>query len=301
MVKIALLGDIHLSQSKHKDFEANRFLALCDILSIKKYDWVIFMGDLLDKARPSLEELKLLKEGLNKIHAKKIVLDGNHEAVTKDSSTYDYIDIEGLDYVPYEALDIEGVKIHTMGYKNINKYLLLPRCDILLSHFRSNFGIIKEEVSTEEISKKANTVFLGDIHQVYSPLPNVHYTSSPYGIHFSKENHKHGYVELMVDNGTYEFCNVELDLPTKLILDLPIKACNSIKDTNNLVRVRVTGTSEELESLPRYSNVQYVVSLRLHEEEAKIHHKTDILESLLEIVSDTKEARSLLSRIYQEL
>lgn len=304
MVKIALVGDVHLTQSKHKEFEASRFVSLCRTISTKKYDMVIFMGDLFDKARPSLEEIQLLQlmvAHLNRVGVRTIVLDGNHEAVNKDSSTYDYLRIEGLEYLPYDMIIVDDVKIHTLGYKNLNKYILLPKCDILLSHFRSNFGIIKEEVNTEEIAKKANTVFLGDIHQVYSPLPNVHYTSSPYGIHFSKENHKHGYIELTVDSGTYEFCNVELNLPTKRILDLPIKACNSIQNKTDLLRIRVTGTSEELESLPKYTNVQYVVSLLLKEEETLVQNKTDILESLIEIVGNTKEARNLLTKVYQEL
>lgn len=304
MVKIALVGDVHLTQSKNKEFEANRFVSLCRTISTKKYDMVIFIGDLFDKARPSLEEIQLLQlmvSHLNRVGVRTIVLDGNHEAVNKDSSTYDYLRIEGLEYLSYDMIIVEDVKIHTLGYKNLNKYILLPKCDILLSHFRSNFGIIKEEVNTEEIAKKANTVFLGDIHQVYSPLPNVHYTSSPYGIHFSKENHKHGYIELTVDKGTYEFCNIELELPTKRILDLSIEACKNIQNTTDLLRVRVKGSSEELESLPKYNNVQYVVSLLLQEAETTVNTKTDILESLIDIVGDTTESRSLLSRVYKEL
>lgn len=304
MVKIALVGDVHLTQSKHKEFEANRFVSLCNTISTKKYDMVIFMGDLFDKARPSLEEIQLLQSCIFKLNTtgtQTLVLDGNHEAVTKDSSTFDYLRIEGLEYLPYDLLDIEGVKIHTLGYSNLNKYILLPKCDILLSHFRSNMGIIKEEISTQEVSKKAHTVFLGDIHQAYSPLPNVHYTSSPYGIHFSKENHKHGYIELILDNGKYEFSRVSLDLPTKIILDLSTKQCSSIKDTQNLLRVRVVGTSEELEALPKYSNVQYVMSLVLKQEDVQIHHKTDILEALISIVGDSNEARALLSKVYSSI
>lgn len=304
MVKIALVGDVHLTQSKNKEFEANRFLTLCDTISTKKYDMVIFMGDLFDRARPSLEELKLLKEGLSKLRTVKLVIDGNHEAVTKDSSTYDYVDIDGLSYRPYHILDIEGVKIHTLGYKNLSKHLVLPKCDILLSHFRSNMGIIKEEVSTEEIAKKANIVFLGDIHQEYSPLPNVHYTSSPYGIHFAKEDHKHGYIELVVNNGTYEFSRVQLELPTKRVLSLSAQECHNISNTTDLLRVRVVGSTEELEGLPRYRNVHYVTSLVLKEEATELTpkaHKADVLESLIANVGDTDEVRKVLTRVYQDM
>lgn len=307
MVKIALVGDVHLTQSKHKEFAANRFAALCGTISTKKYDMVIFMGDLFDRARPSLEEIQLLQFCIMKLNdrgVRTLVFDGNHEAVTKDSSTFDYLRIEGLEYLPYDLLDIEGVKIHTLGYSNLSKYILLPKCDILLSHFRSNFGIIKEEISTEEVSKKANIVFLGDIHQEYSPLPNVHYTSSPYGIHFSKENHKHGYVELVVNNGTYEFSRVPLDLPNKLILELDASSISKVTPNGNLLRIKVKGTPEELESLPRVPNVQYITSLKLKEETSLVSTKSikaNILESTIELVGDTLESRELLTRIYKEV
>jgi len=302
MLKIALLGDVHLSQSKlNKEFEANRFMLLCESISTKEYDVVIFTGDLFDKARPSLEEVSLLTEGLNKIKARKIVLDGNHEAVTKTSSTYDYIDIKGLEYKAFDRLELEGVSLFLLGYKRLKDYLLAPKSDILLTHFRSDFGIIKEEVDTLAISKKATKVFLGDIHQRYSPLGNVHYTGSPYGVHFSKEQPTHGYIELVVSDGSYTYEYVDLDLPTKVILEVLPKDVHKIDTKGNLLRVRVKGTSEELERLPEIPNVQYITQLSLREEVTQVTHKADILESLLSIVGDDAESRGLLTRIYKEI
>lgn len=304
MVRIALVGDCHVTQSKNKEFEANRFKLLCNTISTKKYDMVIFMGDLFDRARPSLEEIQIIQNSvmkLNRIGIRTIVFDGNHEAVTKDSSTYDYLRIEGLEYMPYDLLEIENVKVHTMGYKNLSNYILLPKCDILLSHFRSSFGIIKEEVNTSSIAKKATTVFLGDIHQRYSPLENVHYTGSPYGVHFSKENHKYGYIELIIDNGKYTYHYVDLNLPTKRILDMSIKASNCITNTEDLLRIRVQGTSEELEKLKQYSNVNYITSLVLKEQSISVDLRTDILDTLILNIGESPEVRRVLSKIYKEI
>lgn len=302
MVKIALLGDVHLKQSKlYKEFEANRFKLLCKTISAKEYDIVIFIGDLLDKARPSLEEIALLTEGLSYIKSRKIVLDGNHEAVSKSTCTYDYIDIPDLEYQEFTQMNIEGVSLFLMGYKRLKDYLLVPKSDILLSHFRSNFGIIKEEADTESIAKKANTVFLGDIHQRHSPLSNVFYTGSPYGIHFSKEQHKQGYIELEISNKEYKYTYCDLDLPTLVIKDIEAKDASTLDPKDNILRVRVKGSSEELEALPNIPNVQYITSLVLREVQTQVISKTDILESLIHIVGDDKESRNLLTRIYKEI
>lgn len=302
MLKIALLGDVHLKQSNlYKEFEANRFKLLCNTISAKEYDVVIFIGDLLDKARPSLEEILLLSEGLSSIQARKIVLDGNHEAVSKSTSTYDYINVPNLEYMSFDKLTLEGVSIFLMGYKRLKDYLLVPKSDILLSHFRSNFGFIKEEVDTEAISKKASTVILGDIHKRHNPLPNVTYTGSPYGVHFSKEQTQHGYIELLLDKGKYTFRHIDLELPTLIIKEIDAKDINTINPMDNLIRVKVRGSSEELEALPSIKNVQYITSLVLREQETQVIHKTDILETLISIVGDDTHSRGLLTRIHKEI
>lgn len=310
MVRIALLGDVHLALSKNTEFERNRFLQLITQLSIKKYDIVIFLGDLFNNPRPTLEEIQLLQfsiSKLNQVGIRTIVIDGNHEAVTKSSSTYDYLKIEGLEYLPYNRLDVEDVSIQTLGYSNLDKYVVTNKSDILLSHFRSNFGIIKEEISTKDVSKKANTVILGDIHQKYSPLPNVHYTGSPYSIHFTREPHDYGYIELNIDSGTYKFDHVVLNLPSKRIAVASSTSVSDIEkciqNPEDLIRIRVHGSSKELEQLPTIPNVTYVTSLILQEQESNVKNytSTDILETLILAVGDTKVSRNILTNIYKEI
>lgn len=305
MTRIALIGDVHVTQSKNKEFEAKRFLELCSCIGAKGYDEVIFMGDLFDKARPSLEEIDLVRKGLSLISANKIVIDGNHEAVSKYSSTYDYIDIAGLSYKPFDKITIEGFSMFLLGYKNINNYITIPKCDFILSHFRSNFGIIKEEINVQAIANKASLyTFLGDIHQCYSPMENVYYTSSPYGIHFSKEQHKHGYIELNIDGSNVAYERVTLDLPTKVILDMtPDEIVNNILklDTRHLYRIRVTGSPEQLDGLPQIPNIQFITQLTLVEAQASVEVNTDILESLIALVGEHKEVRNVLTQIYKEL
>jgi DNA repair exonuclease SbcCD nuclease subunit len=301
MTRVALVGDVHLTLSKNKEFEANRFELLCKTLNTKEYDKVIFMGDLLDRARPSLEELSLLRKGLLSIEAEKIIIDGNHEAVTKDSCTYDYLDIPNVSYKEFEMDYLDDVSVFFMGYKRLKDYLLIPKTFILLSHFRSNFGIIKEEVDTLAISKKAKQVFLGDIHQRHQPIDNVVYTGSPYGIHFSREAHKHGYIELTLDKGTFTYSYVDLELPTKRIINATTDTINECINDKDLFRINVTGNSKELEELPQIGNVQYVTQLILQEAEVTIDTKTDMLESLISIVGESLETRRVLSKVYKEI
>lgn len=305
MPRIALIGDVHVTQSKNKDFEAKRFLELCSCIGAKGYDTVIFMGDLFDRARPSLEEISLVRKGLDLISATKIVLDGNHEAVSKDSSTYDYIYIPGLQYKAFDKIQVGEFSMFLLGYKNINNYVTIPKCDIILSHFRSNFGIIKEEINVQAIASKASLyTILGDIHQAYSPMDDVYYTSSPYGIHFSKEQHKHGYIELTINDNYLTYDRVILDLPTKIILDMtPNDIVHNILklDTRHMYRIRVTGTAEELEKLPVLPNIQYITQLTMLEEESKVEVNMDILESLISLVGESKDVRKVLTEIYKEL
>lgn len=307
MVRIALLGDVHLALNKNSEFERNRFLELIKTISIKKYDVVIFTGDLLDKARPSLEELQLLQFSilnLNHLGVRTIVLDGNHEAVDKNSSTYDYVKLEGLEYLPNDSLEYEGVTINTLGYSNLIKYPLLKKSDILLSHFRSDFGIIKEEIDVKAISKKADLVILGDIHQRYSPYENVHYTGSPYSIHFTSQSHKYGYIELTIDSGSYKHEYVDLELPCKKIISITQDDLESaLTNTKDLLRIKIQGTSKELECLPKQDNVTYITSLTISEQTTNIESTsigiTDIVGSLVSYLGEP--SREVLTNIYKEI
>ena len=81
-MKVAIVGDVHLTLRKYKEFEENRFKLLINELIAAKPHIVIFAGDLLDHARPTLEEIELMYYGIDKLKASSIkvqIISGNHE------------------------------------------------------------------------------------------------------------------------------------------------------------------------------------------------------------------------------
>lgn len=309
MVRIAVLGDVHIRLPKNQDSveyieDISRYNSMFDYVENCKYDLVIFAGDLFDKARPSLEEIKYVCDRLARLPSS-IIIDGNHEAVTKTSSTYDYIHIPNTTIMNYDVLTIENTSIRFMGYKHLANHIIVPKSDILISHFRSNVGaFIKEEVPVKEIAKRFKDVILGDIHSMYNPEPNVWYTSSPYGLHYSKSKEKYGYIELVIDSDKYTIDRVELNLPRKIKIeanyDDVIKLVNDSLVDRYLIEVE--GTLDELSNLPKHRLVKYITKLANNEVEVdNVKLKRANVLDTLELLIPESTTTNVLSTIYKEV
>lgn len=271
---LAILGDVHIHLPKNKDSieyreDVKRYEKLKESLIESNCDYVIFAGDLFDKARPSLEEIQYVTEFVKDLHKANtklevIIIDGNHEAVTKGTSTYDYIQIPYTKYIPLGKLKINQTDIQFFGYKHLKDYLYTPKADILISHFRCNVGVIKEEVPLNKIAPRYKDVILGDIHMMYNPLPNVWYTSSPYGLHYTASPQKHGYIKLTVKPQGYSIDRIELNLPQKLKLSLTPSEYTELLSTELEHRyvIEVTGTLQELKDLPKHELVRLIPKLK---------------------------------------
>lgn len=267
MTRIGCYGDIHISLPKLAyDYEQDtlRYTKLKESIIKSNYDYNIFVGDLFDKARPSLEEIKYVTEFLEGIN-NPIIIDGNHEAVTKTLSTYDYINIPNIRYIPNGRLTIDGVVLHFLGWTRLHIRRDIPKCDILFSHFRGNIGIIKEEINVQELAKKAKIVVAGDIHKQLTIEPNVYYTSSPYDIHYTKQPCEGGYIELELNNGEFKLNRKSLNLPRKVKLVLKPSEVHRIdfEGVTDRLFIEVTGTLEELERLPKHNLVKYSTKIEL--------------------------------------
>lgn len=266
-MNIAIVGDVHLSLRKHKEFEENRFKLLIDELINKKPNIVVFAGDLLDKPNPTLEEQQLLLYAIHRLRARNItvkIISGNHEAVTGTTSTYDFI-------FPYDNTYVNKCRLYNLksttpdlgivlnGWTTVKVSNHEKTDDILITHLRANHGLIKEEFNIKELSEKYSQVFMGDLHFRYSPYDNVHYTSSPYSTKFTdKPLSDYGYI--MLDTVTKNWMYIDLQLPCK------VKIASKAKDVEkvikgldkHLIKVEVSGTLEELKTLKEYTNVIYV-------------------------------------------
>lgn len=266
-MNIAIVGDVHLSLRKYKEFEANRFKLLIDELITKAPNIVVFAGDLLDKPNPTLEEQQLLMYAINKLESNKItvkIIAGNHEAVTESTSSYDFILPYSSNYITtgrlYNLRSLTKVDLGIVlkGWTTVKTDNHMKTDDILITHLRANHGLIKEEYNIKELSECYSQVFMGDLHFRYSPFDNVHYTSSPYSSRFTdKPLTDYGYIMLNSSDKTWEY--IDLQLPCKVKrsckaseLDKTLKGLEK-----HLVKLDISGTLEELNKLPLLSNVIY--------------------------------------------
>lgn len=267
-MKVAIVGDVHLTLRKYKEFEENRFKLLIDELIATEPRFILFAGDLLDHARPSLEEQELLYYAINKITRSGIkvqIIDGNHEALSETTSTYDMIMKHNKVYNKNSSLFLLGTKpnpnlgIRAIGWTTVKHVEHTKTNEILISHLRSNHGLLKEEYNIKHLSECYSQVFLGDLHFRYSPYENVHYTSSPYSTKFTDSKlSDYGFIMLETDDYTWKY--IDLNLPCKVK-----RSCNA-KDINktirgldkHLIKLEVKGTLEELQTLPVVNNIIYI-------------------------------------------
>lgn len=318
-MKIAILADIHLKLRSYKEFETERFNSLITHLVSCKYEMVVFSGDLFDFARPTLEEQQLVYGGIKTLSdvSRIYIIAGNHEAVTKTTSTYDYIG-----FAPYatvvemDVIRVGGTSITLCDWLNIDSLKHTTGTDVLISHWRSNYGIVTEELNTNSITKKYNITILGDIHHRYSPNGTTHYCGSPYSTKFVQPaEDQFGYLVLDLASLTHEYKN--LDLPCKYKFNCtPSEVGGIVEEFNkHLLKISVIGTTEELEKLVKYKNVIYNL-VPIHKEEliikqhnttsksnvASTHgtHNTSIIDHIvhsLPSVTNTTLARSVLDEV----
>lgn len=259
-MKIAIVSDVHLKLRRDKDFELSRFNLLIQNLKQSPSDIIIFNGDLLDNARPTLEEIKAISNALVELKDKCVyIIGGNHEAVTKVRSTYDYLPLNVCRSNKVHKLVIEGITLHLVHWDSIHKIHLIENSDVLISHYRSKVeGLYNEEVDTSFVNN-FKLILLGDIHSRYSPATNVFYTGTPYDIAYTKSKEPNGYVMLNVANGEYDWHYVDLDLPKKVRIDVSVDNYKDLKlNAEYLYKIHVTGTLDALKGIEAPRNVTIV-------------------------------------------
>ena len=298
-MKILFVSDIHINLSKNIEWEKNRVSRLFDILSKESYDRIVLGGDTFDVASPSLEELSLFYQNISKLD-KPIVIGGNHENVKSKLTTFDYIPELGFTYKATDVLDCGDTDIYLCSHSHMHtlKYVrkvLKDKKNVLFTHIRCNVPPhIKEEYDVRSLSNAFDLVISGDIHQPYSPYDNVLYPGQPYSVRYNPEV-KHQY--FILDTDTLEVERKELRLPTKIKVTLPINDLTKYPfKKDNLYKVKVRGTIEEIHNLPTLSsNIVYekavVTDSSIEVGTALIDNKVDIVTTLL----DTTQAMYSLS------
>jgi len=287
-VKVAVVSDVHINLRQNEGFESSRVLLLADMLHAKHYDLIVLNGDLLDSPRPTIKEIKLAQDFIDKLRTDVYLLDGNHEAIDVEgkTSTYDFLRMHHCDYVKDEVLYLQDKRIRSTAWSHLNSLTSPVGADVLITHVRSAMPPHIEAERDMNFLNDYPLCILGDIHSQYSPTPNSHYTGSPYAVNFSSASPKGSYIELDLDGDvTWEYVNT--DLPQKVKLSAKVAELESFTpDPYNLYKVFVEDSLENLRKLRYFKNVTYVKIIKHVEgSEEDIPDNVDISELLISKVT----------------
>ena len=323
---ISIAGDIHLSL-RNKDleeWERDRFLQLFTTLANDGSDIVVLSGDIFDKAVATLFEIAVFFEGIDILKSagkEVVIIDGNHEELSKDQTTFDMLPHEGFKRIKADCIEFDYCYVWLVGHPHI-KYLESPdfpmirdRDNILISHYRSDIGFAPEEIDNSKISDMFSDVILSDIHFKLQPADNIRYTSSPYGITYTTKK-EYGYVQLLIEEDTYEIRDIELNLPSKEKITVKKDELDDTLaglDDQNRYKIEVIGESdtETLEKLKGYDNILKFSFSETHKDELieditdeiRVELHNSLQEVILVALDDlelTPEERERAEKVLQE-
>lgn len=222
-MKLLIVADIHIKLGQRKvprDWQANRIMLLADEINKHDVDKVVIAGDLLDVAKPTVDELGLMLDFLHAINPPKLIIPGNHEMVTKKKDCYlsltaqldelydtevvrefDSTTIPGVDLIPYNVIN--------NPFTPVNK--------LAITHVR---GEIPPHVVPEidlDVFNDYEKVFAGDLHSHTNTQRNIYYPGSPFTTSFHRKPSNKGTTGIfLVDTETLQHEWVQLDLPELL-------------------------------------------------------------------------------------
>ena len=254
---VSVSGDIHINlrDVDTKLWEVGRVLQLFTTLANDSSNIVILSGDIFDKANATLEEIGLFYEGLELLQDKRVyIIEGNHEELSEYETTFKFLPSGKYTLVQSDYLVHPTSYIWLVGHPHIhplvkdNFPIMKDKKNILISHYRSDIGFAKEEISNEIISDKFTNTILSDIHYRLYPAENIRYTSSPYGIHFSPKK-EYGYTQIYFSKNGFEIKDITLDLPSKIKVTT---SSDKLEDTlkslsdKHLYKLEITGEVSSL-------------------------------------------------------
>lgn len=243
-MKILFIADLHIKLGQKtvpKDFQYNRFIELANELNLVECDKIVIAGDLLDVAKPSVEELGLMYEFLSLLDKEKILIPGNHEMVTKTKDCYipldglmkdlnclvlrDFTNLDGIDYIPYNIL-------HKKEWPK-------AQSNFCVTHVRGEIPPhVTSEIDLERFSSYEK-VFAGDLHSYKNTQGNLYYPGSPFSTSFHRNIPSGSNGFFIIDTNTGSHTWHELYLP-QLIR-------KTVSDPKEMVATKPHHTIYELE------------------------------------------------------
>lgn len=222
MPKLLIIADIHIKLGQKNvpsQWQYNRFMLLAmqlqAIIKSESISYLVIAGDLLDSAKPTLQEIGLLYDFLRAIPVETLLIPGNHEMINKSDDCYlhlfdmlkdlnvfvinDFFCQDGVDYIPYNILK------HKEWPDSTSKFCV--------THVRGEIPPhVAPEIDLDKFSKY-DKVFAGDLHSYTNSQKNILYPGSPFttSFHRSVVTGSNGY--FIFDTETGEHTWNELFLP----------------------------------------------------------------------------------------
>jgi len=302
-MKIVITGDIHLNLRKNKEFELNRFKRYSEILRDEGGDWFILNGDIFDLANPNLEEINAFYSFIRNVrfsYNEIKVVSGNHEELSKTKSVFHLLPELYYEFVENKTFEVEQFALTLLSHHKLDdlKNIALNKKHILVSHLRSNLGVIKEEVDVEYISRFFDYAILSDIHYHYKPYDNVEYTSQPYNTIYDIEK-DNGYIVLEIKKDKFSLIYKKVNLPNKIKLELNVDEYKAIYDSlndENLYKIILKDNESKFVDLPKKDNVILVLQNTTTKSDLKElsdnivnYKKIDMYDLVYEFVKNSNE------------
>lgn len=218
-----LIADIHIKlgqKSVPQDWQTNRILELGYQINwaAREHDTLVIAGDLLDSAKPTVDEIGLMYDFLSMLnHPRILLITGNHELGAKKKDCYisltrmlksrgvivlrEFTTIDGIDYIPYNIL---------------NDSWPCTNSKFAITHVRGTVPPhVEPEIDLQKFTRY-DKVFAGDLHSYKLCQENIIYPGSPITTTFHRGvvTGSNGY--LVIDDETKEHKWVELFLPQLL-------------------------------------------------------------------------------------
>jgi len=239
-----------------------------------------------------------------------IIIGGNHENITKTTTTFDFIPQVNYLYVKLGVLKIKDKAFHLVEHNNIDKIcsidILEGYKNYLFSHYRSAIKFAPAEVNNMCVSKRFEYVVLSDIHFHFKPYYNIEYTSSPTSIKFEPLT-ENGFINVLLeDTPVFEFNELKAYKKVRFDVDksnfkMIVKKIEANRSWLFKLFVDKEFSEKEINKLRAYDNVYTVVVsednikevdldrvIEEVKEEAKSNNLLAIIDKLL-VVDDIRE------------
>lgn len=217
-MKILFTADLHIKLGQKNvqiNWAINRYHLLFKELEKlgDTVDLIVLGGDIFDKI-PSMEELALYFDLVDRFNTQTVIYSGNHEALKKNTTFLtslrhvtsslndrvviidDFWTYKDIDFIPYNKLKEPWPEFHSK---------------ILCTHVRGDIPPhVKAEIPLESF-ERWDTVLAGDLHSYSNSQRNILYPGSPITTSFHRNSVDTGVIIFDTSTHTHEW--VKLKLP----------------------------------------------------------------------------------------